>query len=92
MREASKTGGALGNVSDRELELLSNSLGAIEQNQHPDVLRSELANIRDSLSRWRDAVRAQSAVGAGVSIGAAQSGMGTSPSRLRYDINGKPLP
>lgn len=56
MREASKTGGALGNVSNVELELLSNSLGAIQQDLHPDVLKAELTKIKESLIRWRDAV------------------------------------
>lgn len=93
MREASKTGGALGNVSERELDLLSNSLGAIQQNQHPDTLRSELENIKASLQRWQQAVAAQGATGGagGVSLGAAQAGMGGGGGRVVYDENGRPV-
>lgn len=82
MREASKTGAGLGSITERELDLLANSLGAIEQDLHPDVLRSELENIKDILSRWSSGQASASpapAQGAGVSIGAAQSGMGATP-------------
>lgn len=52
MREASKTGGALGAVSDRELTLLSSVVGAMDQEQDPAVLRGQLQKIRDSIVRW----------------------------------------
>ena len=45
MREASKTGGALGNVSNIELDLLANSLGNIEQTSDPQVFYRNLVNI-----------------------------------------------
>lgn len=56
MREASKTGGALGQVSERELGLLESSLGALDQGQSPDQFLLELQTIEDSLTRWKDAV------------------------------------
>ena len=45
MRDASKTGGALGNVSNIELELLANSMGNIEQTSDPRVFYKNLMNI-----------------------------------------------
>ena len=56
MREASKTGGALGQVSDREGQLLGAALGALDQMQSADQLRSQLNKIKSSLERWNTAV------------------------------------
>jgi hypothetical protein len=55
MRNASRTGGALGNVSNEELKLLQNAMGAIQQTNDPRVLRAELAKIKGSLERWENA-------------------------------------
>lgn len=55
MRAASKTGGALGAVSERELSLLESSLGALDQGQSPANLAAQLQKIEDSLSRWEQA-------------------------------------
>lgn len=55
MREASKTGGALGQVSDREGQLLQSALGALDAGQSPDNLRSQLQKIKDSVQRWQAA-------------------------------------
>ena len=45
MREASITGGALGNVSNREIELLYNSLAPLDQKQSPEQLRRSLTRV-----------------------------------------------
>ncbi len=55
MREASKSGGALGQVSDRELTLLSSVLGSLDAGQSPSALRGQLQQIEDSLTRWQNA-------------------------------------
>lgn len=55
MREASKTGGALGAVSERELRLLESTLGALDTGQSPENLKAQLAKIRDSVDRWEQA-------------------------------------
>lgn len=52
MREASKTGGALGQVSERELDLLSAVEGSIRQNQSPENLKIQLGKIRESMTRF----------------------------------------
>lgn len=56
MRAASKTGGALGQVSDREGQLLQSSLGALDQGQSPKAFREQLDKIEESLRRWSSAV------------------------------------
>ena len=55
MREASRTGGALGQVSDKESELLQSVLGGLDQAQSPTDLREQLLKVRGSLERWRAA-------------------------------------
>ena len=45
MRNASKTGGALGQVSDREEEMLANNLAALQRAQSTDAIRQQLLKI-----------------------------------------------
>lgn len=73
MREASKTGGALGAVSERELALLESTLGALNARQSPENLRAQLKQVRDSVLRWQ---QAQSAGGLGIDV---QIGDGAAP-------------
>lgn len=54
MRDASKTGGALGQVSDKEIDFLTSVEGSIRQNQSPENLRKNLKLIRESQQRFID--------------------------------------
>jgi len=58
MREASKTGGALGQVSDREGAWLASSLGALDMIQSPEMVVKQLKLIDESMARWQEAVDA----------------------------------
>jgi hypothetical protein len=78
MRAASKTGGALGQVSDIEERLLSQSLGGLDQANTPQMLQQQLKNIAAGLTRWENAKR-QNAGGEGT----FQPGLGYS-----VNING----
>jgi hypothetical protein len=49
MRDASKTGGALGNVSDTEIRLLTNVLGALDTGQSPENFKKNLQIVKDGL-------------------------------------------
>ena len=62
MRAASKTGGALGNVSDRELTLLTSALGALEQSQDVASVKANLNKVKASVERWKNAVAGQTKV------------------------------
>lgn len=55
MREASKTGGALGNVSNIELNLLENALAGLDSAQSPEDVKTQLTKAKDSINRWRQA-------------------------------------
>lgn len=48
MRQQSKTGGALGNVSDRELQLLSSTVASLDPDQDPKVLRANIQKVIDT--------------------------------------------
>ena len=56
MREASKTGGALGQVSNIEIELLTNSLAGLDTRQSAEDFRKNLAKVKTSVERWGQAV------------------------------------
>lgn len=65
MREASKTGGALGNVSNVELALLESTLGALDPGMSPGDLRRNLQKIKDSVVRFEKAKRDAAGGGGG---------------------------
>lgn len=52
MREASKTGGALGAISDRELTLLQSSLGSLDTKQSPEAFKKSLSTVKENIYRW----------------------------------------
>lgn len=56
MREASKTGGALGAVSEKELMLLESALGSLDRAQSPAQFKESLETIKGSIERWKAAV------------------------------------
>jgi hypothetical protein len=69
MRAASKTGGAVGNVSDKEGEKLQSALGALDQGQSVASFNRNLQQIEDSIVRWYEAIH-----GAGLSVAPDGSG------------------
>src|SRR3990167_7970292 len=56
MREASKTGGAVGNVSDREGDKLENALGALQMYQSPEDHIAQLKKVEESIATWYKAM------------------------------------
>jgi hypothetical protein len=57
MKDQSKTGGALGNVSNIELQLLASTIASVSQNQDPEVLKRNLEYIRDIFNNKEGAGR-----------------------------------
>lgn len=53
LREASPTGGALGNVSNYEVEALQSVLGSVLQDQSPDQLKTNLLRLKEMLKQSR---------------------------------------
>lgn len=56
MRDSSPTGGALGQVTERELGFLQSTVASLDQMQSPDQLRKALGQIKVHYNNWLDAV------------------------------------
>jgi hypothetical protein len=59
MRDSSKTGGALGAINTKELELLSSSLGSLDPLQKPETLRKNLESIKEKYVKILKSVEAE---------------------------------
>jgi hypothetical protein len=59
MRDASKTGGALGQVAVKELEALQATVASLDRGQSPAKLKENLEDIKYYYERWRKAVNGQ---------------------------------
>lgn len=57
MREASKTGGAVGNVTEKEWPILQNQLGSLQQSQTTAQFKSRLKEVKATLQRMQDNAR-----------------------------------
>lgn len=58
MRANSPTGGALGNVTERELAFLQSVISNLEQAQSPDQLKQNLQNVRKAMTDSKQRLRA----------------------------------
>lgn len=56
MRDNSPTGGALGQVAVRELEMLQATIASLKVGQSPKQLAQNLAQVKLHYSNWKDAV------------------------------------
>jgi hypothetical protein len=59
MRDASPTGGALGQVAVQELVALQSTVASLDRGQSPEVLKSNLEDVKYYYDRWRKAVNGQ---------------------------------
>jgi hypothetical protein len=57
MRDASPTGGALGQVAVQELIALQSTIASLDQTQSPKQLKEALDKIEASYARWRETVK-----------------------------------
>lgn len=69
MRAQSPTGGALGNVTERELQFLQATVASLDIGQDPAVLRKNLEEVKKHFETWRDAVVQASQEASGGSTG-----------------------
>jgi len=56
MRDASPTGGALGQVAIQELAMLQSTIASLDKGQDDDILRSNLEQVRRHFENWKRAV------------------------------------
>jgi hypothetical protein len=57
MRENSPTGGALGGIAVRELDLLAATIASLKQEQSPERLKENLTRIQTHLHNWKDTMQ-----------------------------------
>lgn len=57
MREASKTGGAVGNVSDKEGDKLERTIASLDQSQSTDDFKKNLKKAIDQVKLSRDIIQ-----------------------------------
>lgn len=95
MRDASQTGGALGNVSNVELGLLMSAYGSISQDLDPKILRKNLQEIDRIMGKIENDPIASAFYNEGVDLRGSdldkqvKSGSPSSkPKRLRFDAQG----
>lgn len=81
MRDESRTGGALGQIVLRELDMLASVWASTQQSQSPPQLRENLAVLRERSLALQAAYQAMVDAGAGGG-GAAPAGGGGSPPRV----------
>lgn len=94
MRESSKTGGALGNVSDRENTYLQNAIASLDENLNPEDIREQLGVLVEfangSKQRLHDAFMETypELGGAAPAAGAQPAVPGTAPAAVEEWVRG----
>jgi hypothetical protein len=71
MRQASPTGGALGNVSNVELDFLQSVISNLNQAQSPERLKSNLEDVKYHYGRWKSMVELAARQAAGEDVSGA---------------------
>ena len=56
MREKSKTGGALGQVSEMELTLLESAVASLDTRMRPEVLQAQLKKVQEHYNNYKNAL------------------------------------
>lgn len=69
MRRSNPTGGALGNVSDKDMSLLQNSLASLDQSQTPDQFVSAMKEVKKHYANVIDKIQSGSKGQSGSSFG-----------------------
>lgn len=86
MREASPTGGALGQVAVQELNALQAARGSLEQAQSAEQIRENLTSIKRHYQNWRSVVQqSQNSTGGLPNIIPGSSGVQRITSDQEYD-------
>lgn len=86
MRRNSTTGGALGSIAVRELELLGSTVRSLDTAQSPQQLARNLGAVRQQLRRTREAIRAARAEITGEGEDEAPTNDGSAPEQGRVRV------
>jgi hypothetical protein len=91
MRAASPTGGALGQISDRENALLANVVASVRQDQSPANLKRNLQAVRESAARIQAAAQKDAGTSSAVGDMRPMTSRGTptqAPASSKFTIVG----
>lgn len=86
MRAESPTGGALGQVSEKELTLLTSAVASLSQKQSPAQLRENLERIKTHLENWQATVDQAKSEGMAQTAQAAESGWDASKEQRYQEL------
>jgi hypothetical protein len=94
MRDASPTGGALGQVAVQEIEFLQSTIATLDQLEKPEDLMDALTKIEESYQRWLEAAKGRMTPGTAESIpGTAAPTPTPKPvKKFRRDAQGNIIP
>lgn len=81
MRRNSPTGGALGSITERELELLGSTVASLNEEQSPEQLKENIGRVITYYNNYKDLVE-QAYQG---EYGAAQPEAPAAPKRMKYN-------
>ncbi len=87
MRDASPTGGALGQVAIRELDMLQSTLASLKQKQSPGQLKSNLNKILGHYNNWLKSVNEAAVQEGGAPINPNET-QPTQRKRIKFDAQG----
>lgn len=74
MREASPTGGALGQVAVQELAMLQSTLASLDPGQSEEQLARNLRKVQQHYMNWKQTVMKSKGVGSGPQVGTVENG------------------
>lgn len=81
MREASPTGGALGQVAVQELNFLQSALGSLDANQSRAQLNNSIAKVKQHYSNWKNIMQQAQAP----NTGGASGGWSAQPASVQSE-------
>jgi hypothetical protein len=85
MRAASPTGGALGQISDRENALLANVVASVRQDQSPANLKRNLQIVRESAARIQAAAQKDASMSSRIGDVRPMTSRGSAPAPANND-------
>lgn len=84
MRQASPTGGALGQVAVRELDMLQSVIASLDKGQSEEKLRNSLTQVRQHYANWKRAVDQAAAQEGGQELSSSsQNWKASSPNEVK---------
>ena len=86
MRQASPTGGALGNVSNQEISFLQATVEVLDQLENPEDIRQAFVKIKEHLSNWKETLEGR--LPAKYQAGGGQGAVPTAPTTAPASTSG----